>query len=355
MKILVLGGTGAMGSHLVRILSDGGNEVFVTSRKERQGFESVRFLKGDAHESSFFEELTSQRWDAVVDFMVYGTQEFKSRHERLLDCAAHYVFLSSSRVYADSKTPITENSPRLLDVCDDKEFLATDEYALAKARQENILFESGKRNWTIIRPYITYSEQRIQLGVMEKEEWLFLALKANALIFSQDVARHTTTLTYGGDVAKGIASLIGKEEAFGEAFHITGNCCAIKWERVFGLYKSILQGHGITPQVYTPETCYRLESQSAKYQLIYDRYFDRVFDNSKIAKFVDTAGFKTPEEGLGKCLEMFLENGEFACASVGEGIVYAMKRYKARVPLSSIKGAKQRLKYILVRLNLWRG
>lgn len=52
--------------------------------------------------------------------------------------------MSSSRVYADSQTPITENSPRLLDVYKEEEYLKTDEYALSKARQEDILHRSGK-------------------------------------------------------------------------------------------------------------------------------------------------------------------------------------------------------------------
>ena len=66
---------------------------------------------------------------------------------------------------------------RLLDVSHDSIYLKTDEYALAKARQEDILRKSGKNNWTIIRPYITYSESRLQLGVLEKEAWLYRALK----------------------------------------------------------------------------------------------------------------------------------------------------------------------------------
>ena len=55
----------------------------------------------------------------------------------------------------------------------DEEYLKTDEYALSKARQEDILHRSGKNNWTVIRPYITYSEIRLQLGVLEKELWLY--------------------------------------------------------------------------------------------------------------------------------------------------------------------------------------
>ena len=41
--------------------------------------------------------------------------------------------------------------------------------ALQKAREENLLLKSDSRNWTIIRPYITYYDERLQLGVFEKK------------------------------------------------------------------------------------------------------------------------------------------------------------------------------------------
>ena len=140
MNILVLGGTGAMGVHLVELLSQRGDAVFVTSRRERPSRKNVTYVQGDAHNNDFLQTLlNSRRWDAIVDFMVYRTEEFRHRMPQLLAATAQYVFLSSSRVYADSAGPITEDSPRLLDVSADAAYLKTDEYALAKARQENAL------------------------------------------------------------------------------------------------------------------------------------------------------------------------------------------------------------------------
>ena len=130
---------------------------------------------------------------------------------------------------------ITEDTPKLLDVCKDEEYLSTDEYALTKARQENILRKSGSTNWTIIRPYITYSEIRLQLGVNEKETWLYRALHGHTIVFSQDIAKNYTTLTYGYDVARGMASIIGKPETYGEAFHITQSK-PMKWSEILNLY-----------------------------------------------------------------------------------------------------------------------
>lgn len=188
-KVLLLGGTGAMGAHLAKVLAQQGKQVDVTTRRERNDAERIHYIRGNAHDTTFVSKLLSAGdYDAVVDFMVYNTLEFKARVGMMLGGTRQYVFLSSSRVYADSKSPIKEDeTPRLLDNCKDPEYLATDEYALTKARQEDVLRNSGRNNWTIIRPYITYSEIRLQLGPLEKEAWLFRAMTGRTIVFSKDI------------------------------------------------------------------------------------------------------------------------------------------------------------------------
>lgn len=351
-NILIFGGTGAMGEHLVNILSENkDNQVYVTTRKKRESkSENVLYVEGDAKDNVFLSSiLNRKKWDCIVDFMIYNTDEFKNRAYKLLESTGQYVFLSSSRVYADSDTAITENSPRLLDVCTDKEYLSTDEYALTKARQENFLFGSKHKNWTIIRPYITYSEQRLQLGVLEKEEWLYVALNGNTIIFSDDIASKTTTLTYGGDVANGIASLIGKNESFADSFHITSEN-PIQWKTVMDIYIGILEKNGITPSIIMEKECYRTHNLRPAYQVIYDRYFNRTFDNTKISHFVDVSTFKKTSEGLSECLSKFLLHPEFRCMLYEN----AVSVHNVRIPLSRLNDNKNRAKYLLMRLGLYK-
>lgn len=54
---------------------------------------------------------------------------------------------------------------------------------MAKARQEDILYQSGFSNYTIVRPSVTYNTYRLQLGALEKENWLYRALKVDVLFF----------------------------------------------------------------------------------------------------------------------------------------------------------------------------
>ena len=348
MNILVLGGTGAMGMHLVEFLSQRGDAVFVTSRRERPSLKNVTYVQGDAHDNDFLQTLLArQRWDAIVDFMVYKTEEFQRRVPVLLAATKQYVFLSSSRVYADSAEPITEDSPRLLDVSTDAAYLKTDEYALTKARQENALRADCKAgNWTIVRPYITYSEIRLQLGVLEKEMWLSRALRGQAIVFSNDIADRMTTLTYGYDVARGIAALIGNDRALGEAFHITCDR-PIRWSEVLDVYLDVLESKtGRRPKVKM------LDKSPFTYpQVVYDRYYNRIFDNTKMSAFIDQTTFIEPHAGLRRCLEAFLKKPRFdelTIISIGRiGMFDHISR--EQTPLSDFTGIERKVAYLLFR------
>lgn len=157
-------------------------------------------------------------------------------------------------MYTNVDGDITEKTPRLLDVTDDQEFLSTDEYPLTKARQEDILSKSGKKNWTIIRPYITYGSKRLQLGAFEKEYWLYRALHGRSIVFSSDIASHLTTLTYGLDVSSCIAHLIGNSAAYGKTVQIAGHQ-SMRWSDVLHLYVEVLERKmGNKPKVHMLDT-----------------------------------------------------------------------------------------------------
>lgn len=165
MKILVLGGTGAMGAPVVQILADRNNHVVVTTRQNKKSQnKNIQFVQGDAHDLNFVRGLLDKAYDAVIDFMIYTPDEFMTFSKLYMEKSRQYVFLSSARVYADSpEERITEDTPRLLDITKDEQYLATNEYALAKAREENVLTESGFNNFTNIFHFIFYARNFFQL------------------------------------------------------------------------------------------------------------------------------------------------------------------------------------------------
>lgn len=351
MKILILGGTGAIGEHLVKLLKDDNIEIYVTSRKIHDSFGSVHYIQGDAHDTTFITNLLAENFDVIVDFMIYTTSEFSKKISQYLAHTNQYVFLSSARVYANTEEPLTEDSPRLLDVCQDHDYLATDEYALTKARQEDYLFNSGKTNWTIIRPYITYSEIRLQLGVLEKEDWLYRALAGHTVVFPEDMFNKTTTLTYGFNVAQAIKAIIGKEKAFGQAFHIT-HSQPVKWTTVWDVYSTVIFEHtGHNPKI---KLCTMNEFEKihkGHYQIHFDRMFNRIFNNQKINQFIDTSLFLKPDQGLRMCFDKFITSNKtvkpYSYRSEGRKD-FLTNEYWC---IFDVQGLENKIKYFIGRLG----
>ena len=309
-KILVLGGTGAMGVYLVKLLScEKDMEVLVTSRSPRINFGNVKYILSNARDPKCMEDLLSgNHYDCIVDFMNYNYEEFEVWHTRLLDATDHYIFLSSSRVYANSATPLTEESPRLLETTTDKDFLATNRYALRKAREEDMLRSTGKKNFTIIRPYITYSNRRLQLGICEKEDWLYRVLNDKEILFSEGVLDNKTTLTYGDNVSYGIANLI-KNAPNGEAIHITTEE-TMTWREILCLYSRIIKEEtNMDINLYTSPDIKNIELvYEGGYNTIYDRQWNRSFSNAKAEKMCGHIDYLPMNVGLESCLRAFLKD-----------------------------------------------
>lgn len=359
MNILVLGGTGAMGEWLVPRLLEEGNIVTVTSRRERASQnKSLQYICGDAKQIPFIKRLLQKQYDAVVDFMVYETREFAERVGLFLRSTNQYVFLSSSRVYADSGDPITETSARLLDTIKSDPLLATEEYPLYKAREEDLLRSSGKTNWTIIRPYITYSNTRLQLGTYEKERWLFRAMKGKTILFSEDVANSVTSLTFGEDVACGIASIIGNPVAFGETYHIVAND-PMQWRDVLKIYLDVIEEKtGKRPRVFFEKEGISSAITMGYYcQLQYDRLCNRVFDSNKI-QTIKSIEYCPTKKGLRKCLISFLEDGANFGYIDWKWEAYADKMVGEFTKINEIPTVKQKIKYLIYRVSpyfWWKG
>ena len=313
-KVLVLGGTGVMGSYLIPRLLKLGFIVDTVSLDNKQSQDSkLRYFMGNAKDLTYLNELVKNDYDAIVDFMIYSTPEFAARCNFFLENTQHYIYLSSYRVYADSKLPITENSPRLLDVSMDKDYLASDDYSLHKARGENALIASGKKNWTVVRPTITYSSQRLQLITLEGNTIINRSRKGKPVVLPREALLAQTTMTWGGDVAEMIARLVLNNDAYGESYtvataeHQPWETVAKYYQKFIGLkYIAVGMDEFLSIQSDEPYDNYR-------WKLIYDRIYDRVIDNNKI---LNITGLKQSElkplfVGLEESLQSLDKNKTF--------------------------------------------
>lgn len=312
MNILVLGGTGAMGTYLVSLLSENNEvKVTITSRKKRTSHGNINYIVGNARDWEFMSGLLKNtHYDVIVDFMNYNYEEFLEYHHSLLEATDHYIFLSSSRVYANYDGRITEKCPRLLETTEDEDFLSTNRYALRKAREEDMLRTSGMTNYTIIRPYITYSNRRLQLGIYEKEEWLYRVLNDKPLIMSEGILDKMTTLSFGRDVSFGIYKIaLGKPLA--EAVHIT-TMENMTWLEILKMYAAIIyEMTGKNIILYTSNEIKSIEMiYEGGYNTIYDRQWNRKFDNSKAENVCGHIDYLGMREGLSSCLKEFLYDWE---------------------------------------------
>lgn len=282
-KVLVLGATGAMGRYLVPELTALGYAVTGVALDAVSPFsEDVTYLTGDAFDRTFLERLLKQKFDGIVNFMDYGRHRFADYVDLFLQNTGHYVFLSTCRVYADEEVPVRETSPRLLDVSQDAELLASNDYCIHKAKDEDLLAASAYDNWTVVRPATTFSTMRLQLVTLEFKHSVGRALMGKRVVLPIQAKDKPATLSWGGDVAKMLARLLFREEAKRETY----NVCSAEhrtWEEIADYYRELvgLEAVWVDKEDYLaildPEM-----KKSTRWQLEYARLFHRITDNSKI-------------------------------------------------------------------------
>jgi len=288
-KILVMGGTGAMGRYAVPELLRLGFQVDVVALDEPEiTHENLSATVANAMDDAWLKEkLAETRYDVILDFMSYTLPQFKARAPLFLDSTDQYMFLSSCRVYANEEVPVRETSPRLIDVSKNEEYLAMrdKEYSLFKAAEEDLLTNSGKKNWTIILPATTYSTGRAQLVTLEAGTFVSRALQGKPVILPIQAKDKPATMSWAGDVGVMIARLAGKEEALGEKY-IAATAEYNTWGEIAEIYRELL---GLKYEWVDQEIYLQVMSKDpddihpgVRYQLEYARLFDRITDNSKI-------------------------------------------------------------------------
>ena len=112
LEILVLGGTGFLGPHMIRTALDRGHEVtlFNRGRTNTHLFPELEKIVGDR--AGDLSGLSGRTWDVVIDNSGYVPAHVEASSSLLRDRAEHYIFTSTTDVYRDYDTPgMTESYP----------------------------------------------------------------------------------------------------------------------------------------------------------------------------------------------------------------------------------------------------
>ena len=165
------------------------------------------------------------------------------------------------------------------------------------------------------------------------------------------MAGHITTLTFGEDVARGIVTLVGNQQAYGQTVHITTNE-TIRWGNVIELYQRVFfDVTGRQMKVKLIDSAQQLRKDLFnQYQIKYDRMLDREFDNNKIMRLSDIRlTFVSPKDGLEKCFREFLKNPSFRYRTSTKMTAWMDMTAKEKTPLKNFPDWKKSMKYIIGR------
>lgn len=284
-SVLLIAGGGTLGRYTAAELLRLGYRVDIICLEENvSDNERLCYYKGYAEFEYLKEFLKSRRYNGIVNFIHYeDVNTYKPVHKLLSENTEHLIFLSSYRVYADLEHPITETSPILYDTVQDEEFLKNETYAIPKSKAEwFIRNESGTKNYTIVRPVISFSDRRLDIVTVSGRLVLELTKAGKEILLPKEAKNLTAGLDWAGNSGKLIANLLFKEEALGEEFTVS-TAQNLTWGEVADIYTELsgAKFNWVDNERYIEEYPWLKDNL---WILKYDRLFDRKIDNSKILK-----------------------------------------------------------------------
>jgi nucleoside-diphosphate-sugar epimerase len=226
MKIVVIGGTGHIGTYLIpRLVKIGHNVICVSRKKSKPYIEhshwklveqiTVDRIKADK-QGVFGLQIKELKADIIIDLICFTPKSATLLAESLIGNIQHFIHCGSMWVYGQSiQVPIHENQER-------KPIL---EYSINKANIESYLLSLYQQKGfpvTILHPgHITGSGWLPinPLGNLNPE--IFIKLAKGEEIILPNMGMETLHHVHADDVAQGFINTIeNRQNSIGESFNI---------------------------------------------------------------------------------------------------------------------------------------
>ncbi|MBR0463305.1 MAG: NAD-dependent epimerase/dehydratase family protein [Clostridia bacterium] len=306
MKVLIIGGTGIMSTEVTRLALEKGMEVWQVNRGNHPERipDAVRLLKGSIDDESIQKELSGQRFDVVMDFVVFKPEQAERDVRLFLGKCGHYLVVTSACIYEKPirSFPITESARVSSSPWD---------YAVDKIRCEEVYQKAYRElNFpvTLVRPSHTYCKWALPLALSGRTGgWSVLSrmLKGKPVLMHGD-GLTLWTITHARDVAKGMVGLFGNSHAIGEAVHITTDE-TLSWDDIYASIARVLGVELKLVHVSTEMLCRYFPEEWGHF--MGDTAHTAIYDNTKIKRLVPGfAATTSADEGLREAVEYILAN-----------------------------------------------
>ena len=305
MKILLIGGTGRLSLDTTRLCLEKGHQVYLINRGHRNIIKdnNIHYLIGDINDEQSAEKaLGNEKFDVIVDYLVYKLETLRARISFLKNRMEQYVFISSATVYPKTDREVDESFQ-----------IGNDGWGYAKEKRlcEEYLREHGSSypfHYTIIRPYVTYDNRRIPFPIISKQSsWnLIYRIQNDLPLLMPGDGNQLVTLTSTIDFARGIIALLGNTEAYEEDYNIVGDT-VVSWnDVVHAIEKHIGKKAHI---VYCDTSVLAKAVPDLAEELVYDKANSHIFCNEKIKSIAkDFTPCISIEQGMKRTVDYLLAN-----------------------------------------------
>ncbi|MFD1720783.1 NAD-dependent epimerase/dehydratase family protein [Amnibacterium endophyticum] len=300
LSVLFLGGTGIISTASVRRAVAEGHRVTVLTRGRPSwrtlpdGVEQLVADQGD--QASVVAAVGDRRFDVVAQFLAFTPDRVRQDVERWAGRTGQYVFVSSASAYQKppASLPVTEATPLRNPFW---------QYSRDKIACEDLLVAAYRERGfpvTIVRPSHTYDDGTLPtLG-----GWTDIArMRAGRPVVVHGDGTSLWTLTHTDDFAVGFVGLLGRPEAVGSAYTITGDSTPT-WDQV---YTWLGRAAGVEPVlVHVASETIARELPDKGPGLLGDKAHSVVFDTTALRRLVPAFTTTVPyAEGARRTIAWF--------------------------------------------------